>query len=1298
MYFGVTRSLRGQSSSRRGNRKFAAVRRAAARAASQFIESLEQRQLLSIVAPSHIVVVVEEDRGANAIGDTTNMPYFNQLASMGLVYSNSHGLNTTSQEGEMNYLALFSGSTQGETSNGFNGPYAGGNLAQSLNNKGMSFTGYAEAMPHNGDTTDAYAASPTNPAYDDLYVGAYNPMAQFSNVGTGKTNAQVNQTFAGFPTTAAGYAALPTVSYIIPDTAHNTHGSNDSAPYATDPNNYNFFRQSADTWLKNNLSAYVQWAQQNNSILIITGDEGDRSHGFTSLATNKVSTIIVGATGLVVPGTDPTSINPYNLLRTIEDMYGLSALGQTSTATDLHFNAQGQLAAPGAQAVTSTALTTSKALAVYGQSVTFTATVTSTSTPTGTVTFTSGTTTLGTGTLNASGVATLTTSLLPLGAQSITTTYAGSSNFSASTSAAVAQTVSKASTNTLLVSSAVNSVFGQSVSFKATVTPVSPGAGTPTGTVQFVVDGSNFGSPVTIASSIALSASTTSLSVGTHNVVAVYSSDLNFVASTAAALTQSVSKSTTLTSLVANPTASTFGQSILFTATVTVPLPASGTPTGTVTFIDGSITLGTGTLNASGVATFVTSSLSVASHSITAAYAGNTNDLASSSAVINEVVSPVPNLATTTAVVSSAVASVFGQPVTFTATVGPVSQGSGTPSGTVQFTIDGANFGSPVSLLNGSATSAAIGSLIIGGHSVGALYSGDTNFSVSNAPSITQSVAQASTTTSLVSSVNPVVFGQGVTFTATVAAVAPGAGIPTGSFTFTDGVTALGSGTVNASGVATFTSSSLAVASHSITASYTATTNFAASASSAVGVAVAQASSTTSLASSANPSIVGQSVTFTATVAAVAPSSGTLTGVVTFKDGATILGTSTLNGSGVATFATTALIAASHSITAAYAGSANFLVSTSSALTQQVNTGSTALANDNFANAIVISGTSATLTGTNVNATKQTGEPNHGGNVGGKSVWYTWTAPSSGTVSIDTHGSSFDTLLGVYTGTSVSALTTIASNDDDAAGGTTTSKVGFTVIAGTVYQIAVDGYGGASGSVTLNLAIAAGGPAAPTGLTASAGTFSDGVHLAWTAVAGATAYEVWRSTTNSSASATKVSTADVTVSNFIDTTGTPGTTYYYFVKAKNAAGTGGYSASASGSRAAVSNDNFANATIISGTSITTTGTNTGATKEAGEPNHGGNAGGKSVWYVWTAPTSGTVSVDTHGSSFDTLLGVYTGASVSSLTTIASNDDDPAGGTATSKVTFAATAGTIYYIAVDGYGGVAGSITLHLTLT
>src|SRR5207244_978502 len=112
--------------------------------------------------------------------------------------------------------------------------------------------------------------------------------------------------------------------------------------------------------------------------------------------------------------------------------------------------------------------------------------------------------------------------------------------------------------------------------------------------------------------------------------------------------------------------------------------------------------------------------------------------------------------------------------------------------------------------------------------------------------------------------------------------------------------------------------------------------------------------------------------------------------------------------------------------------------------------------NDNFANAQLISGNSGTVIGSNLNASKETGEPNHAGNVGGASVWYQWQAPANGSATIDTAGSNFNTLLGVYTGNSVNGLTTIASNDDDT--DVLTSKVVFNAINGSVYRIAVDGF------------------------------------------------------------------------------------------------------------------------------------------------------------------------------------------------------------------------------------------------
>src|SRR4030095_9181444 len=99
--------------------------------------------------------------------------------------------------------------------------------------------------------------------------------------------------------------------------------------------------------------------------------------------------------------------------------------------------------------------------------------------------------------------------------------------------------------------------------------------------------------------------------------------------------------------------------------------------------------------------------------------------------------------------------------------------------------------------------------------------------------------------------------------------------------------------------------------------------------------------------------------------------------------------------------------------------------------------------------------------------------------------------------------------------------------------------------------------------------------------------------------------------------------------------------------------------------------------------------------EFGEPDHAGNSGGASIWFSWQAPTHGTMTFSTLDSDFDTLLGVYTGNSVSALSFVAGNDD--ALGTFQSSVRFAAAAGTTYKIAVDGYDGEEGSVGLTWNL-
>jgi hypothetical protein len=187
------------------------------------------------------------------------------------------------------------------------------------------------------------------------------------------------------------------------------------------------------------------------------------------------------------------------------------------------------------------------------------------------------------------------------------------------------------------------------------------------------------------------------------------------------------------------------------------------------------------------------------------------------------------------AVTSSVNPSVFGEEVTFTATVSPGSANSNTPTGTVTFLDGSATLGTEA-LTNGTAVFDTI-SLSTGSHSITVSYGGDANFAPSTSTILIQVVDQAATTTTLISSQNPSTFGQNVTFTATVAAVSPGAGSPTGTVTFKDGTAAIGTGTVSA-GVATFSTSALGAGSHTITASYSGDANFIASASTGLAQSV----------------------------------------------------------------------------------------------------------------------------------------------------------------------------------------------------------------------------------------------------------------------------------------------------------------------------------------------------------------------------------------------------------------------------------------------------------------------------
>lgn len=257
----------------------------------------------------HIVVLIEENKDyAQLIGAGSPATYVNSLLTQGTLFTNSHAITHPSQP---NYLDLFSGSDQGvlgdlcDPSTVYPGPDLGGQLITA----GFSFAGYSESMPSAG-YTDCSDSS-------NLYARKHNPWANFSDVSGPSTNL----TFSSFPTTAAGFAALPTVSFVVPNLIDDMHTGTTTADI-----------QQGDNWLQTNLDAYVQWAKTHNSLFILTCDEEDQANGVENNP-NQVATIFVGQH--VQVGTYDASITHFDVLRTLEDMYGLSPANNAASASDI---------------------------------------------------------------------------------------------------------------------------------------------------------------------------------------------------------------------------------------------------------------------------------------------------------------------------------------------------------------------------------------------------------------------------------------------------------------------------------------------------------------------------------------------------------------------------------------------------------------------------------------------------------------------------------------------------------------------------------------------------------------------------------------------------------------------------------------------------------------------------------------------------------------------------------------------------------------------------------------------------
>jgi acid phosphatase len=234
-----------------------------------------------------MVVIFENEDAQNVVGGK-DAPYLTSLAASGAALTDAHGETHPSQP---NYLALFSGSTQGVTDDSCPLTFTGPNLAAQLQDAGHTFVGYSEDLP---------AAGYTGCNQGD-YARKHNPWVDFTGLPT-----SVNQPYSALP---SDFADLPTVSFVVPNLCNDMHDCGVTA---------------GDKWASANLPAYVTWAKKHNSLLVVTFDEDNGS------SANHIATLLVGP--MVTPGTSAQPVDHYGLLRTVEDMYGLPPLGKAADA------------------------------------------------------------------------------------------------------------------------------------------------------------------------------------------------------------------------------------------------------------------------------------------------------------------------------------------------------------------------------------------------------------------------------------------------------------------------------------------------------------------------------------------------------------------------------------------------------------------------------------------------------------------------------------------------------------------------------------------------------------------------------------------------------------------------------------------------------------------------------------------------------------------------------------------------------------------------------------------------------
>ncbi|MDB5030864.1 alkaline phosphatase family protein [Mucilaginibacter sp.] len=259
----------------------------------------------------HVIVVIEENHGYNALIGSPNAPYINQLANDGALFTDSHGVTHPSQP---NYLALFSGSVQntiGDECLVTITPYTSPNLGGALIGSGLTFNGYAETMPSAGYLPCNYKISDLTHQY--LYARKHVPWANWLGNKVNGISPALSLPMDEFP---KDFDKLPTVAFVIPNMDNDMHNIGEPGDAAA--------IQRGDKWLKDNLGDYANWAKKHNSLLIVTFDEDDFK------PVNYIPTIFAGAN--INKGKYSEKINHYNLLHTIEAMYNLP-VSDTTKAT-----------------------------------------------------------------------------------------------------------------------------------------------------------------------------------------------------------------------------------------------------------------------------------------------------------------------------------------------------------------------------------------------------------------------------------------------------------------------------------------------------------------------------------------------------------------------------------------------------------------------------------------------------------------------------------------------------------------------------------------------------------------------------------------------------------------------------------------------------------------------------------------------------------------------------------------------------------------------------------------------------